>query len=402
MTKTFRYRLMCVLAIAVGTLFLTSRTATADEPPPPSPSATDPYGFNPCWYGSNCAAEGVWPPNGGIYIIGDSISTGCTQGGCSTEPRWQGAIADFVVSQFAAHGMNAYIRSGIGMAISGHMYWDSSSRNDGTWPDRDVPSFTDAANSNAKAVLIELGTNDLLDQCTASDDTPNCLFTVESSAEAAINQLLAAGKVVIWSGPRNIDPSTAGAEEPNGVYAQFNNFLASYAANQTVAPEKFFYANWDQYVLGGANQPEGTAQRALYDDLVLNTEGDFGGGHIHPNTAGAIQAIANWDIFWALVAGVDNLQTAVLIPSNGATLRGTAAVLDASASGPSDVTGVQFEVTGATLSHHVVGTATPTMYGWIAESNTTQVPNGTYTLRSVATDSAGTVTSAPITITVSN
>jgi hypothetical protein len=50
----------------------------------------------------------------------------------------------------------------------------------------------------------------------------------------------------------------------------------------------------------------------------------------------------------------------------------------------------------------VIATGTATLYGWLAEWNTTSVPNGTYTLQSVGTTSGGTVTSAPITITVSN
>jgi hypothetical protein len=76
-------------------------------------------------------------------------------------------------------------------------------------------------------------------------------------------------------------------------------------------------------------------------------------------------------------------------------------VLDASATG--NVTSVQFEVTGGTLSNHVVGTATATVYGWVARWNTTAVPNGTYTLQSVATDASGnSSTSAGITVTVSN
>jgi hypothetical protein len=37
----------------------------------------------------------------------------------------------------------------------------------------------------------------------------------------------------------------------------------------------------------------------------------------------------------------------------------------------------------------VVGTATPTLYGYLLSLNTTTVPNGSYTLQSVATDSAG-------------
>ena len=101
---------------------------------------------------------------------------------------------------------------------------------------------------------------------------------------------------------------------------------------------------------------------------------------------------------------VDNvgLNTQVLIPSDGATVSGST-VLDAAASGTSDVTGVQFEVTGGSLSNQVVGTATPTLYGWIATWDTTTVPNGSYTLNSVATETGGTIaTSQGITVTVTN
>jgi hypothetical protein len=102
---------------------------------------------------------------------------------------------------------------------------------------------------------------------------------------------------------------------------------------------------------------------------------------------------------------VDNppLQTTVLVPSNGETLSGSAAVLDASATGMSDVTRVQFVATGGSLSDQVVGTATLTLFGWIALWNTTGVANGTYTLESVATEVGGTTaTSPPITVTVQN
>jgi hypothetical protein len=102
---------------------------------------------------------------------------------------------------------------------------------------------------------------------------------------------------------------------------------------------------------------------------------------------------------------VDNppLQTTVLVPSNGATLSGSAAVLDASATGMSDVTQVQFVATGGSLSNQVVGTATLTLFGWIALWNTAGVPNGTYTLDSVATEVGGTTaTSPPVTVTVQN
>ena len=93
--------------------------------------------------------------------------------------------------------------------------------------------------------------------------------------------------------------------------------------------------------------------------------------------------------------------TEVVIPSNNATVSGTSQVLDAAAS--LGVTQVQYEVTGGTLTDSVIATATPTIYGWIALWNTTGVPDGTYTLNSVASYTDGVSgTSPPITITVDN
>jgi hypothetical protein len=84
-------------------------------------------------------------------------------------------------------------------------------------------------------------------------------------------------------------------------------------------------------------------------------------------------------------------------------LSGSAAVLDASAAGTADVTSVSFEVTGGSLSDQLVSPAAPTIYGWIGFWNTTTVPDGTYTLQSVATEVGGTTaTSPPITVTVGN
>jgi hypothetical protein len=92
--------------------------------------------------------------------------------------------------------------------------------------------------------------------------------------------------------------------------------------------------------------------------------------------------------------------TSVLIPANGATVSGSA-VLDATAS--SGVTSVVYKLTGSTLNQAVIATGTPTFYGWMAKWDSTYVPNGTYTLLSVAAFSNGvTGTSAAITITVNN
>jgi hypothetical protein len=95
--------------------------------------------------------------------------------------------------------------------------------------------------------------------------------------------------------------------------------------------------------------------------------------------------------------------TAVLIPSGGASVSGTSSLLDASAS--ANVTYVAFELSGGTINgEQFIATATPTIYGWLAEWNTTSVPDGTYKVQSVASYSQyfSGGTSAPLTITVAN
>jgi hypothetical protein len=97
--------------------------------------------------------------------------------------------------------------------------------------------------------------------------------------------------------------------------------------------------------------------------------------------------------------------TAVVIPSAGATLQGGSAVLDATASAPNGVgiAQVQFTITGGFFNQTVIGTATPTLYGYLFAWNTTDVPNGTYTLQSTATDVLGnTAFSAGTSVTVAN
>ena len=91
---------------------------------------------------------------------------------------------------------------------------------------------------------------------------------------------------------------------------------------------------------------------------------------------------------------VDNAEpnTSIILPSNDATLSGSQ-YLDAGAT--AGVIQVQFEVTGGSLHDQTVATAVPTLYGWIAGWNTTSVPDGTYTLQSFASYSAGLPARAP-------
>ena len=94
--------------------------------------------------------------------------------------------------------------------------------------------------------------------------------------------------------------------------------------------------------------------------------------------------------------------TAVLIPSGGAKVSGTSYLLDASAS--ANVTYVTFELSSSTLRLQTIATAIPTYYGWIAQWNSTSIPDGTYSLQSMASYSENLIggTSAPVTITVNN
>jgi hypothetical protein len=103
---------------------------------------------------------------------------------------------------------------------------------------------------------------------------------------------------------------------------------------------------------------------------------------------------------------VDNPRprTSVLIPSNQTTQSGTGVLLDASAS--PNVGAVSFELSGGTLNDKVVATAIPTIYGWLAQWDTTTVPDGKYRLQSVASYPPPNVldsgTSSAVTITVAN
>ena len=92
--------------------------------------------------------------------------------------------------------------------------------------------------------------------------------------------------------------------------------------------------------------------------------------------------------------------TSVLVPVTGATLSGTT-TLDASAS---NATSVEFWLLGGSYGYtgHMIGTATPTPYGWVSTWNTTTVPNASYALLSEAFGAGGSAFSSPISIIVTN
>jgi Rieske Fe-S protein len=94
--------------------------------------------------------------------------------------------------------------------------------------------------------------------------------------------------------------------------------------------------------------------------------------------------------------------TTVLDPSAGASVSGTSSILDANAS--ANVSRVTYELSGgpSDLVDQVIATGTPTYYGWLAEWNTNSVPNGAYSLQSVAYAGGESGPSASISITVDN
>jgi hypothetical protein len=161
-------------------------------------------------------------------------------------------------------------------------------------------------------------------------------------------------------------------------------------------------------VSGGtiADQVVATATPTIYGWLAeWNTTSVPNGTYTLQSVA--TDAAANTDTSGPVTITVNNQppSTAVLIPSGGATVSGASQLLDASASSAAGIASVTYELSGgpSNIGDKVIATATPTLYGWLAQWNTTTVPNGTYTLHSVATDPvAETAASAPITITVDN
>ncbi len=120
-----------------------------------------------------------------------------------------------------------------------------------------------------------------------------------------------------------------------------------------------------------------------------------------PTTAGCLAAGTGTG--GGVVVGEAPPTPAVGLPAAGATLHGSV-WLDASTAGAgASATSVVYEVSGNGVSDKVVSGGTPTIVGVLGAWDTTDVPNGTYTVTCIA---AGpfelTRTSAPVTVHVDN
>jgi hypothetical protein len=117
-------------------------------------------------------------------------------------------------------------------------------------------------------------------------------------------------------------------------------------------------------------------------------------------TPGGTSVVNGKDVFHYLAIAAPT--TSVVLPSGGATLEGTT-TLDAFASSSVGISSVQFEISGGSYSGSVIGTGTPSIFGYYTAWDTTTVPNGAYIVTSVATDvAAQSTTSASVTIIVAN
>jgi hypothetical protein len=95
--------------------------------------------------------------------------------------------------------------------------------------------------------------------------------------------------------------------------------------------------------------------------------------------------------------------TKLLDPKSGSTISGIKELVIASASDALGVTRVEFRLSGGLLTDVRIGTGYNGVYGWFMYWNTTTIPNGTYSLQSVAYGAAGDQgRSHPTTVVVDN
>ena len=262
----------------------------------------------------------------------------------------------------------------------------------------DAEAFLEAHPGQVAFVTIDVGGDDIVG-CALSGTinqtcVSNALTAVASNMQTILAGLRAAGGQVPIIGMNYYDPILAawysgaweGGGPPNPALAlasssvldslnsELETAYQQYGARYADVADAFASDDWamtGSYM--GTTLPQNVANICNWTHMCMT-----GGGN--PN-------IHTTDYGHSLIANAYEsvmpppIGTIVVLPSDGASLSGSP-YLDAVSS--PGVTQVQYDLSGGTLSGSVIGTATPTLFGWIAGWNTTTVPNGTYTLQSVA------------------
>ena len=280
----------------------------------------------------------------------------------------------------------------------------------------DAEAFLEAHPGQVAFVTIDVGGDDIVG-CALSGTinqtcVSNALTAVASNMQTILGGLRAAGGQVPIIGMNYYDPILAswyagpfngGPPDPtlavqslpvlHSLNSELQAAYQEYGARHADVAGAFASDNFamtGSYM--GTTLPQNVANICNWTHMCMT-----GGGNpnIHTNDYGHSLIANSYESAMPPPSG-----TIVVLPSNGASFSGNQ-YLDAVAS--PGVTQVQYELSGGTLSDSVIGTATPTIFGWIAGWNTTAVPNGTYTLQSVASYTGGvSATSRGVTITIAN
>jgi GDSL-like Lipase/Acylhydrolase family len=271
------------------------------------------------------------------------------------------------------------------------------------------PPQIDAVGPNTKLITVGLGGNDIdynsfaeycgiLAECTPPTNEPD----LEAALPGLLNTMLADLKsaapnatIVLVTYPQEFPQENCAnmhmADAPFAILQQTGSVLendlvaAAQSANVLLA---------DPYAAGMGNHT-GCAPTSAQWASGLSAPNGF---PYHPTPLG--HEVMAGEILTALGVTLPTPSSTVVLPSNGTTLSGSQNLDTVASSG---VTNVQYELTGGTLNDQVIVAGTPTIYGWLAKWDSTTVPNGTYTLQSVATNNvANSVASPGISVIVNN
>jgi Domain of unknown function (DUF4082)/Bacterial Ig domain len=196
-------------------------------------------------------------------------------------------------------------------------------------------------------------------------------------------------------------PTTSVVLPPNNAWIHAPRTLVASASDDVGVTSVEFHASGPGLV---PNELVGTGTLTVFGWVSSWTKTGLPDLAAYSLWSQAFDAAGNSSTSTPITVMVDNTAptTSMLVPSNNSAAKGVVA-LDAAASDNQKVVRVEFRATGPGLANDaLIGTGTVSLYGWIGSWNTSG-RNGTYTVSSVAFDTAGNSTrSATITVKVDN